>query len=92
MYFDGTINVCGNRADAMIISPNKKQYSVLVKLQFGCNNNIGVGSLHSRFRGGIGVEYQKDRYVQRLDFDYFPSERKMANQGQEVETLPRIPV
>ena len=24
MYFDGTINVCGNKADAMIISPNKK--------------------------------------------------------------------
>ena len=24
MYFDGAANVCGNRADAMIISPNKK--------------------------------------------------------------------
>jgi hypothetical protein len=24
MYFDGDVNVCGNRADAMIISPNKK--------------------------------------------------------------------
>ena len=24
MYFDGVVNVCGNRADAMIISPNKK--------------------------------------------------------------------
>jgi trehalose-6-phosphatase len=39
MYFDGTVNICGNKADAMIISPNKKQY--LVKLQFGYNN-IGV--------------------------------------------------
>jgi hypothetical protein len=35
MYFDGVVNVCGNKADAVIISPNKKQYSVLVKLQFG---------------------------------------------------------
>jgi hypothetical protein len=24
MYFDGVVNVCGNRAGAMIISPNKK--------------------------------------------------------------------
>ena len=42
MYFDGVVNVCGNRAGTMIISPNKKQYSILVKLQFECNNNIGV--------------------------------------------------
>jgi hypothetical protein len=35
MYFDGVVNVCGNKAGAVIISPNKKQYSVLVKLQFG---------------------------------------------------------
>ena len=26
----------------------------------------------------------------RLDFDYLSSERKRANQGREVETLPRI--
>jgi hypothetical protein len=26
------------------------------------------------------------------DFDYLPSERKKANQGREVGTLPRIPV
>jgi len=30
MYFDGAVNLYGNKADAMIISPNKKQY--LVKL------------------------------------------------------------
>ena len=24
MYFDGAVNVCGNGASAMIISPNKK--------------------------------------------------------------------
>jgi hypothetical protein len=24
MYFDGAVNICGNKADAMIISPNKK--------------------------------------------------------------------
>jgi trehalose-6-phosphatase len=40
MYFDGAINKYGNKANTMIISPNKKQY--LVKLQFGCNNNVGV--------------------------------------------------
>jgi len=35
MYFDSDVNVCGNRAGAMIISLNKKEYSILVKLQFG---------------------------------------------------------
>ena len=39
MYFDGAVNVCGNGAGAMIISPDKKQYPVSVKLQFGCTNN-----------------------------------------------------
>ncbi|XP_073261622.1 uncharacterized protein [Populus alba] len=39
MYFDGAVNVCGNGAGAVIISPDKKQYPVSVKLQFGCTNN-----------------------------------------------------
>jgi ribonuclease HI len=39
MYFDGAVNVCGNGAGAMIISPDKKQYLVSIKLQFGCTNN-----------------------------------------------------
>jgi hypothetical protein len=32
MYFDGAINICGNGVDAVIISYNKKQYPILVKL------------------------------------------------------------
>jgi len=40
MYFDGAINVCGNGAGAVIISPDKKQYPVSVKLQFECTNNM----------------------------------------------------
>jgi ribonuclease HI len=39
MYFDGAVNVCGNGAGVVIISPDNKQYPVLVKLQFGCTNN-----------------------------------------------------
>nr|XP_034900655.1 LOW QUALITY PROTEIN: uncharacterized protein LOC118038417 [Populus alba] len=39
MYFDGAVNVCGNGAGAVIISPDKKQYPISVKLQFGCTNN-----------------------------------------------------
>ncbi|XP_073261302.1 uncharacterized protein [Populus alba] len=39
MYFDGAINVCGNGAGAVIISLDKKQYLVSIKLQFGCTNN-----------------------------------------------------
>ena len=39
MYFDGVVNVCFNGVGAVIISPDKKQYPVLGKLQFGCINN-----------------------------------------------------
>jgi hypothetical protein len=39
MYFDGAVNVYGNKVEAMIISPNKKQYLVSIKLQFECTNN-----------------------------------------------------
>ncbi|XP_034903466.1 uncharacterized protein [Populus alba] len=38
MYFDSVVNVCGNGAGAVIISPDKKQYMVSIKLQFGCIN------------------------------------------------------
>jgi ribonuclease HI len=34
------VNVYGNGAGAVIISPNKKQYPVSVKLHFECTNNI----------------------------------------------------
>ena len=39
IYFDGTVNVCGNGAGAVIISTDKKQYPVSVKLQFRRTNN-----------------------------------------------------
>jgi hypothetical protein len=32
MYFDGAVNVYGNGANIIIISPNKKQYLISVKL------------------------------------------------------------
>jgi hypothetical protein len=32
MYYDGAVNVYGNGAGEVIISPNKKQYPVLIKL------------------------------------------------------------
>jgi len=37
--FDGAVNVYGNGASAVIISSNKKQYPVSVKLRFECTNN-----------------------------------------------------
>jgi ribonuclease HI len=39
MYFDRVVNVYVNGAGAMIISPNKKQYLVSIKVQFECTNN-----------------------------------------------------
>jgi hypothetical protein len=32
MYFDGAVNVSGNGAGAVIISPDKKQYPISIKL------------------------------------------------------------
>jgi ribonuclease HI len=40
MFFDGAVNVYGNGASTVIISPDKKQYPVAVKLHFECTNNI----------------------------------------------------
>nr|XP_034920866.1 uncharacterized protein LOC118053664 [Populus alba] len=39
MFFDGAVNVYGNGASAVIISPEQKQYPVSVKLYFECTNN-----------------------------------------------------
>jgi ribonuclease HI len=39
MYFDKTVNMYGNEAGIVIISHYKKQYLVLIKLQFKCTNN-----------------------------------------------------
>jgi len=39
MFFDGAVNVYGNGAGVMIISPDQKQYPVSVKLCFECTNN-----------------------------------------------------
>jgi len=56
----------------VIISTDKKQYPVSVKL-------------HSRFRGYIRAKYQKDKYVWRLNADHLRSKRRMANQEKEVK-------
>jgi ribonuclease HI len=39
MYFDGVANISGNGAGALIISLQKKQYLVSVKLSFKCTKN-----------------------------------------------------
>jgi len=39
MYFDGVVNISGNGAGALIISLEKKQYLVSVKLSFKCTKN-----------------------------------------------------
>ena len=73
----------------MLIFPNKKQYPVLVKSQFGYTNNT------TEFEAcilevALELNIRKIDVYWRLDFDYLSSERKRANQGREVETLPRI--
>jgi ribonuclease HI len=38
-FFDRAVNVYGNAVDTVIISPNKKQYPISIKLHFECTNN-----------------------------------------------------
>jgi ribonuclease HI len=39
MYFDGVVNISGNGAGAVIISLEKKQYLISMKLSFECTKN-----------------------------------------------------
>jgi ribonuclease HI len=62
MYFDGAVNVCGNGAGAVIISPDKKQYPISVKLQFGCTNNT------AEYEACIlGLEAALELNIRRID-------------------------
>jgi hypothetical protein len=62
MYFDGAINVCGNEAGAVIISPDKKQYPVSVKLQFGCTNNMAEYEVCI-----LGLEAALEMNIRKID-------------------------
>jgi len=93
IYFDGAVNVCDNGAGAVIISPNKKQYPVSVKLQFGCTNNtVEYEVCILDLEAALELNIRKDRCVWRLNIDHLPSKRRMANQGREVKAILRIPV
>jgi hypothetical protein len=62
MYFDGAINVCGNEAGAVIISHDKKQYPVSVKLQFGCTNNMAEYEVCI-----LGLEAALEMNIRKID-------------------------
>jgi len=93
MYFDGAENVCGNGAGVMIISPNKKQYLISIKLQFWCTNNI------AEYEACIlGLEAALELNIKKIEvygdsiLIIFQVKKRMANQGRKDNTLPRIPV
>ena len=54
---------------AVLIFPNKKQYPVLVKSQFGyTNNTTEFEACILDFKGGIRAKHQKDRCVLETRF------------------------
>jgi ribonuclease HI len=62
MYFDGAVNICGNGAGAVIISPDKKQYPVSIKLQFRCTNNT------AEYKACIlGLEAALEMNIKKID-------------------------
>ena len=62
MYFDGAINIYGNWAGVVIISPSKKQYPVSIKLQFKCTNNT------AEYEACIlGLEFVLELKIKKLD-------------------------
>lgn len=40
LYFDGAVNVHGNGAGVVLISPRGDHYPVAVQLKFSCTNNM----------------------------------------------------
>jgi ribonuclease HI len=75
----------------VLISPDKKQYLVFVKLQFGCTNNINeYEACILGFRGYIELNIRKiDVYGDSM-LIICQVKRRMANQGREVKALQRI--
>ena len=62
MYFDGAVNVSGNGAGAVIISPDQKQYPISIKLQFECTNNT------AEYEACIlGLEAALEMKIKKLD-------------------------
>ncbi|XP_061965340.1 uncharacterized protein LOC133689500 [Populus nigra] len=62
MYFDGAVNVSGNGAGAVIISPDKKKYPISIKLQFECTNNT------AEYEACIlGLEAALEMKIKKLD-------------------------
>ncbi|XP_057997173.1 uncharacterized protein LOC110668448 [Hevea brasiliensis] len=40
MYFDGAVNLSSNENGTVLVSPDGKHFSVVVKLRFECTNNV----------------------------------------------------
>ena len=40
LYFDGAANSTGNRVGVVLVFPKGQQIPILVKLNFGCTNNV----------------------------------------------------
>ncbi|XP_031393674.1 uncharacterized protein LOC116205269 [Punica granatum] len=40
MYFDGAVNSTGSGVGAVLISPDRRHYSVAAKVDFSCTNNV----------------------------------------------------
>ena len=63
MYFDGDVNVVGNRAEVVIFFQKEKQYLVSVRLQFKRTNNKAKYKVCI-----IGLESALDLKAEKLDF------------------------
>jgi len=62
MYFDGVVNMSGNKACTVIIAPSEKQYLISIKLQFICTNII------AKYKVGIyGLEVALEMRIKKLD-------------------------
>ncbi|XP_057989094.1 uncharacterized protein LOC110632503 [Hevea brasiliensis] len=40
MYFDGVVNISGNGIESILVSPDEKNFLVVVMLRFKCTNNV----------------------------------------------------
>lgn len=62
IHFDGAVNVYGNEVKIVIISSDKKQYLVLIKLEFECINNTAKYEAYI-----LGLEALLELKTKKLD-------------------------
>jgi len=84
MYFDEAVNVYNNGTRVVIISPNRKKYFVLIRMQFECTNNIAENEAYIL---GLEAALELKIIIWRLNANNLSSERRMTNKRCHIKNI-----